>query len=601
MKIALSGLFVFALTTITAAQAEAPTMRISFKNIGWEPGAQRVINGVVQPIVTVVASDERGTVTPSAPWMREIAPDVATNTLVDPRLVVIVMDDALADTATPFELKQFRLIVRAIIDQLGPSDLATVVFTGDNRAPQDFTTDRQRLLAALDRFHPTGVGPLRTKYAWNTMQAAIELLRSVPERRSAIFFVGRTHFKADQFMLPRDAVVVAGADGSADATSPLPAGFPTVYTFSVAGFTGRGSSFNRNGDSVEAVTGGRAVFDTNTPADAVPAVFEELSIRYTIGYHATEAMADGRFRKIQVRVNRPDVIVEPRDQNYYAAKSADLDRVAGIERATSATTLAMSGIVPLADEPLRVAIAPFAPAADRRGEVAVAVTLGIEVPADFGQLGDLVELQTRVFDAEGRKEIQTLRQSEVLKPRSRGQTNLDVHQLMTLKPGRYNLRMSMHSGTRARAGSVYTDFVVPDFAREAFSASAALVSLVDGGRTSVRSEAVAGLLPVVPTARRVFTNTERPVVFLRIHTAGRAPASRVRIRSVVRNSDDAVVFEETKELDAQAVGTVRFADYSLALPLARLVQGEYLLSIEATPLVAGTKAAVQRYIRFGIR
>ena len=47
MKLALSGLFVFALTTLTAAQVEAPMMTISFKRIGWEPGAQRVINGVV--------------------------------------------------------------------------------------------------------------------------------------------------------------------------------------------------------------------------------------------------------------------------------------------------------------------------------------------------------------------------------------------------------------------------------------------------------------------------------------------------------------------------------------------------------------------------
>jgi hypothetical protein len=53
-KLVLTGLAVISLAGITyaqiglpAAQAEAPTMTISFQRIGWEPGARRVIDGVV--------------------------------------------------------------------------------------------------------------------------------------------------------------------------------------------------------------------------------------------------------------------------------------------------------------------------------------------------------------------------------------------------------------------------------------------------------------------------------------------------------------------------------------------------------------------------
>ena len=50
-----------------------------------------LINGVSQPIVAVVAENDAGPVTPTAKWMRDVGPDVATNTLEHPRLIVLVL------------------------------------------------------------------------------------------------------------------------------------------------------------------------------------------------------------------------------------------------------------------------------------------------------------------------------------------------------------------------------------------------------------------------------------------------------------------------------------------------------------------------------
>ena len=46
------------------------------------------------------------------------------------------------------------MAARYIVDSLGPSDMAAVVFPRDAGHTQDFTSDRRKLLAAIDQFDP---------------------------------------------------------------------------------------------------------------------------------------------------------------------------------------------------------------------------------------------------------------------------------------------------------------------------------------------------------------------------------------------------------------------------------------------------------------
>ena len=73
-----------------------------------------------------------------APWVRDVAPDVQKNTdLKDSRVVVIAMDDATPMLAA--EIPRARDLARRAIDQLGPLDLASVVFALDKKSGQEFT------------------------------------------------------------------------------------------------------------------------------------------------------------------------------------------------------------------------------------------------------------------------------------------------------------------------------------------------------------------------------------------------------------------------------------------------------------------------------
>ena len=78
----------------------------------------------------------------------------------------------------------------------------SVVFTRDNRNAQDFTSDRARLLKAVDTFTVgfRGHGRLRARAhmddLWylnsvGVLERAVDFLADVPDRRKAIIYVGQ--------------------------------------------------------------------------------------------------------------------------------------------------------------------------------------------------------------------------------------------------------------------------------------------------------------------------------------------------------------------------------------------------------------------------
>ena len=122
-------------------------------------------------------------------WMRDVAPDVIANTGVDEdRLVVIVLDDYSVDiTKDLWAQKSLKEIGHGIIDRLGPRDLAAVVYTVASRNNQEFTHDRDRLLAAVDRYNPAAVPPQFA--AMSVLERVCEVLGSVTQRRKVVVWV----------------------------------------------------------------------------------------------------------------------------------------------------------------------------------------------------------------------------------------------------------------------------------------------------------------------------------------------------------------------------------------------------------------------------
>ena len=99
-------------------------------------------------------------------WKRDIAPDVQTNAAAgkpDSRLIILLIDDAMIPFE-PWVMQQTKKAARSVIEKLSSSDRVAVVLTAESIHAQDFTSDRARMLAAVERIHP---GYATFYFGWN--------------------------------------------------------------------------------------------------------------------------------------------------------------------------------------------------------------------------------------------------------------------------------------------------------------------------------------------------------------------------------------------------------------------------------------------------
>src|SRR5262249_55024642 len=68
-------------------------------------------------------------------------------------------------------------------------------------------------------------------------------------------------------------------------------------------------------------TGGHAIVNTNDLGPGIQQIFRENSSYYLVGYKPADMKADGSIKRLEVKVDRPDVEVVSR-RLYYAPKPA---------------------------------------------------------------------------------------------------------------------------------------------------------------------------------------------------------------------------------------------------------------------------------------
>ncbi len=202
------------------------------------------------------------------------------------------------------------------VQQLRPLDMATVVdFDSTVRTLQDLTNERAALETAIRQTNAGGATAL-----FNAVYITLKELKKRPR---------------DEQRSPRRLAMIVLSDGddtssvvSFDDVLDLAARSDTViYTIGlgvrepIARRMG-----NQDGDFVlkrlAQQTGGRAFFPQE-PKDLAAVYSEikaELAYQYSLAYESTNAVTDGNFRQIAVRVSRPDVVVRTRP-GYYAARS----------------------------------------------------------------------------------------------------------------------------------------------------------------------------------------------------------------------------------------------------------------------------------------
>ena len=162
-------------------------------------------NGVRRPIRAFTAVDVPARTRAQEPvWAKEAAADVATNQIAERegRLVIILMDRSIPYMGGTVQAQKIAI---AAVDQLGPDDVAAVISTSGAYTPQTFTSDRTRLVRAInqrDWSTESGLFPWSIDGGGDprcfcglcvleTLTNVSEAVRNIPRRRKLLLFIGR--------------------------------------------------------------------------------------------------------------------------------------------------------------------------------------------------------------------------------------------------------------------------------------------------------------------------------------------------------------------------------------------------------------------------
>lgn len=583
-------------------------------------------NGKPQEIVAFQAVDMPDALPPPTPWMREVQPDVRRNDeAIEHRLIVIMMDDATMMMHPAF-VQSAKEIGHRAIEQLGPSDLASVLYTLDNRKSQDFTADRRKLHEAVERFAPgfrtVGVPPSQAEgldaFALaesNAFLAAVEslgklseFLASVPHRRKAVIYVS-LGIPLDPEMAAAPVLALGNAkfalqglqarvvDRMSNIFRQAQRANVNIYPVDPGGVgsmdlyiesqraAGRivfpyeaGRNYQDFLITVAENTGGHAFLNTNTFEAGVAQIFRENASYYLIGYRSPDPEPDGKFRRIEVRVSRPGLEVRARN-GYHAPKEEDLERAA--RRPPSPVAAAIEGILPKSDVPLQIAAAPFA--LPNKSDAGVAIITAVRQMAQTGvtKVVEKVDLSVYAYNNDGKLVTsQGLRADVTLRPGVSGQVGYELLSRLDLRPGRYQVRFGAYINSVKQNGSVYYDLEVPDFDELPLSISGVVFSVSPSVIAAPR-ERLKGLVPIVPTAQRDFQTTSKVSAYLQVYQGTRPKKAFVDLDVNILDGSGANVFHSLLELPPDRFGTSG-AQYQLELPMDRLKPGPYLLSVEAS-------------------
>lgn len=584
-------------------------------------------NGQPQTLAVFNAVNIPVAVPPKTAWLRDVAPDVRSNEdQRERRLFLILIDDA-AIQSLPHALQNVKQVAKDFINRLGASDLAAVVFTRDNRNSQDFTTDRARLMAAVDKFtvgfRDMGDSSMYFRYSVDVVRRTVETLARLPDRRKAIVYVGQG--------VPVDLAMAAGpaslgiTDGGFSAVSQrgemgqlrhlMEQAFVaaaranvSVYTIDVCGLRVEGQKAGFAYGcvpglevdyliNVATVTGGHAVVNTNDFGPGIDAIIEENSSYYLLGYQSSDTREDGKYRRIEVVVNRPGMTV--RTRTGYLAEKAESAAKRKAQLEAEPIGAALAGVLPKGDLPMRLTAVPFG--VPGKKEAAVAVMLSVKQPIrETGvRSTERVDMAVGAYNTDGKYQGGTrLRADVVVRAGASGLAEYEVLARLDLKPGRYQLRTAANVGALATSGSLYYDLDVPDFSDDGVLLSG-LVFSVKPAMPIAPIDGLKGVIPVVPTTQRTFQSTDQASAFVRVYQGGRNPPVPVPLRIQVRNDENVTVLDRQETVQLPAFAADRAADVNLTLPLGRLRPGEYLLTIEAT--VPQKPGVVTRQIRFSIQ
>ena len=460
------------------------------------------------------------------------------------RVFTIVIDDL--DTP-PEEIGRARDVVRRFVDAVPDGDLLAVVYCGQQRSSQEFTTDKSRIVKSLEAFSgrqpDTGEDSADGERGQNfvrvfaTLQNATRYMAGVPDRRKAILFVTEK--------LPR-ALTTAIHDNSAvgtafrtllsDASDSHVAIYPVDYT---------GLS-RESGDTLTPLralaeeTGGLAIENTNGFPRAFAQMIQDSSTYYLVAYAPLtpdKPSSKPRSRRISISVAQLGAVA--RTRRTYSVRDVTNPK-ASAERMPD---------IPLASGSLPVAMhVAWLATVQNRARVVSALEIGgngIGFAEEAGGYSASVRYRVLATDTSGKvmgADAQTLafhvtakRHEQINDLGSRVVSSFD------LKPGSYRIRATVLDEHSQEFGVVVGDLDVPNSSKPKapLMSSVIMSSTNDAKIPTLRHNAVMfeGRLTAPPTTSRRFSRDDGIEVYGEVypsdpsHTSAKATLTLVDLAS----------------------------------------------------------------------
>jgi len=601
------------------------------------------------------APPPNGVLVPPRGASRTAAPPAARATagaeLHGRRLIVLFFD---LSSMQPDEAQRAVAAAHDYLDhRITPADLVAVAsFSTSLRVDQDFTTEKPALSQAIDRlsgaagqgFEEGGTGDtegtpdtgaafvaddtefniFNTDRRLDALRSLSDALAPIEQKKSVVYFSsGMNQSGTDNQVQLRQTidravranVSIYAADMRGLQALP-PGGDATTQSargqspFSGASVTNQFDRLAATQDTLVSMaedTGGRAFFDTNGFGQVFDRVLQDTSAYYVLGYSSTNSARDGKYRRITVRVRRPDVKLEYRS-GYYAARdfvhSTREDREQQLDdqmasdlSATDLSTYVQTGYFRLADNRFFVPVSVVVP--------------GYQIPVARATDRNKATLDILGVVADAQKRpVARIRDTMKIAAGDAGdlqRKTLQYQSGVELPPGTYRLKVVVRENIEGTFGSYEHAIVVPDLKGGGLKASSIVVGtqLVPGAKGDRRNPLLRDGGELVPNVTRVVSSSQHLYFYYEVYdpartAAGQGNAAVKVVTSIAFFRGKIRAFEtppvETTEL---AAPDRKKAVFQFDLPAASLRPGLYTCQVNLVDDVAGAFAfpRMQLYVR----
>src|SRR5258706_2511139 len=518
--------------------------------------------------------------------VESVRPDVASNMRPrqEGRIYLIALDDLSIDPGRLTAVRRF--LAEFIQRSIGPEDQAAVVRLAQGGTFQNFTNDKVLLRSAVEHLSagkgaslttqtlafdlarrgslvsgrgdrtPSDSGPPATAIALGettdartTQESLVRLIRAlsgVEGRSKAIIFVSEgTPFEmvtnTEGLTLIND--LQATSDLARRSSVPIypvdPRGLTALHEETIlvpivdvsdvpaASMEKELSESQRKLRGLADDTGGFAVVGVADLGAGLDRIVRQSSSYYVLGYYSKNPKRDGKYRKIDVKVDRLGVSVLAR--HGYMARTAKEPKAAtlpGRPGSPEPVRAALNGVLPVAGIRLSTTAASFRESRGRTASVAVVLEGGgadLALTERGGTLNGQLDLLAVALQPHGEIAASDQAHLQLSLPaptadRVRHNGFRWLARLNNVKPGRYQLRAIAASGSDM-LGSVWYDLVVPDFPDGSLTRTDVLVASVSGLQvpTFKPDKSMQEVLRGPATANRQFRQDDGIVVFAEVY------------------------------------------------------------------------------------